>query len=155
MEKKTTAKLDEAKAAVKTAAAKTTAKAEEIKAAVKETVEEKKAAPKVTAASKEKETVAEIKKDVTEAKETITEKKAVKPAVKKVVEKEDLKPEIFIQFQGNEAMVAEVIEKAKGQFIADGHRASSIKSLQVYLKPEELMAYYVINQKFAGKVDMF
>ena len=41
------------------------------------------------------------------------------------------------------------------QAVADGHRASSIKSLQVYLKPEEFAAYYVINQKFAGRVDLF
>lgn len=32
---------------------------------------------------------------------------------------------------------------------------SSIKTLQLYLKPEESAAYYVINQKFAGKVDLF
>jgi len=69
--------------------------------------------------------------------------------------KEELKPEVFIQYQGNEAIVADVIEKAKNEFVADGHRASSIKSLQVYLKPEEFAAYYVINQKFAGRVDLF
>ena len=76
-------------------------------------------------------------------------KKAAKAA------KEELKPEVFIQYQGNEAIVADVIEKAKNEFVADGHRASSIKSLQVYLKPEEFAAYYVINQKFAGRVDLF
>ena len=69
--------------------------------------------------------------------------------------KEELKPEVFIQFQGQEAVVADVIEKAKKQFEADGHRASSIKSIQVYLKPEEYAAYYVINQKHAGRVDLF
>ena len=65
------------------------------------------------------------------------------------------KPEVFIQFQGQEAVVADVIEKAKKQFEAEGHRASSIKSIQVYLKPEEYAAYYVINQKHAGRVDLF
>ena len=68
---------------------------------------------------------------------------------------EELKPEVFIQFQGQEAVVADVIEKAKKQFEAEGHRASSIKSIQVYLKPEEYAAYYVINQKHAGRVDLF
>ena len=76
-------------------------------------------------------------------------KKAAKAA------KEELKPEVFIQFQGQEAVVADVIEKAKKQFEAEGHRASSIKSIQVYLKPEEYAAYYVINQKHAGRVDLF
>lgn len=69
--------------------------------------------------------------------------------------REEVKPEVFIQYQGNEAMVAEAIEKAKLAFVADGHRLSTIKTLQVYLKPEEYAAYYVINKKFAGRVDLF
>ena len=49
----------------------------------------------------------------------------------------------------------EVIEKAKKQFVEEGHRMSTIKTIQVYLKPEEYAAYYVINQKHAGRVDLF
>ena len=99
-----------------------------------------------------KDTAAETKetaKPAREKKPSRAAKKAAKAA------KEELKPEVFIQYQGNEAIVADVIEKAKNEFVADGHRASSIKSLQVYLKPEEFAAYYVINQKFAGRVDLF
>ncbi len=69
--------------------------------------------------------------------------------------REEVKPEVFIQYQGNEAMVAEAIEKAKLAFVADGHRLSTIKTFQVYLKPEEYAAYYVINKKFTGRVDLF
>ena len=69
--------------------------------------------------------------------------------------REEVKPEVFIQYQGNEALVGEAIEKAKLAFVADGHRLSTIKTLQVYLKPEEYAAYYVINKKFAGRVDLF
>lgn len=86
------------------------------------------------------------------ATKTAVKKAAAKKAAPK---KEELKPEVFIQFQGQEAVVADVIEKAKKQFEAEGHRASSIKSIQVYLKPEEYAAYYVINQKHAGRVDLF
>ena len=32
---------------------------------------------------------------------------------------------------------------------------SSIKDLRVYLKPEDGAAYYVINEKVAGRVDLF
>lgn len=122
--------------------------ASEVKAAVKEAVEEKAAAKTETV----KDTAAETKetaKPAREKKPSRAAKKAAKAA------KEELKPEVFIQYQGNEAIVADVIEKAKNEFVADGHRASSIKSLQVYLKPEEFAAYYVINQKFAGRVDLF
>lgn len=122
--------------------------AQDVKTAVKESASEVKAAvTEKTAAVKE--AVEEKAKPAREKKPSRAAKKAAKAA------KEELKPEVFIQYQGNEAIVADVIEKAKNEFVADGHRASSIKSLQVYLKPEEFAAYYVINQKFAGRVDLF
>lgn len=136
------------KTAVKESASEVKATVTEKTAAVKEAVEEKAAAKTETV----KDTAAETKetaKPAREKKPSRAAKKAAKAA------KEELKPEVFIQYQGNEAIVADVIEKAKNEFVADGHRASSIKSLQVYLKPEEFAAYYVINQKFAGRVDLF
>lgn len=171
MEKKTAAKLDETKAAVKTAGVKAAAKADEAKEAVKTAVAEKKEAGTAALKSAVKDVADEAKKAVDETKaagekakeavkETVKEKAPVK-AVRKTVKKEkapvktDLKPEIFIQFDGKEAVLEEAVEKAKSQFVAEGHRVSSIKSLQVYLKPEEHAAYYVINQKFAGRVDLF
>ena len=133
---------------------------------MKETAVETKAAAEAKAAAVAKEVgkkVAETKDTVKDTAKKATEKveAATKTAVKKAAakkaapKKEELKPEVFIQFQGQEAVVAEVIEKAKKQFEAEGHRASSIKSIQVYLKPEEYAAYYVINQKHAGRVDLF
>ena len=62
---------------------------------------------------------------------------------------------IAVQFNGQETVVDAVVAKAKAAYEADGHRASSIKELQVYLKPEESAAYYVINKKYAGRVDLF
>lgn len=157
MEKKASAKLDGTKAAVKAAETKAAAKVEETKAAVKETVAEKKEAAETKVAAKAAEAKAAVKETAEEkAKETkkvVKEKKTAK--VTKKAEKEELKPEVVIQYQGREAIVAEAIEKAKSQFVAEGHRVSSIKSLQIYLKPEEFAAYYVINQKFAGRVDLF
>lgn len=147
MRKKTTAKNSETKAVTKAAEIKTP----EVKASEVKT-------PEVTVATKvEKEPVAEKKETVAaKAKTTGTAKttKSTKTTAKKAV-KEEMKPEVFIQYQGQEAVVADAIEKAKAEFVADGHRVSSIKSLQIYLKPEEYAAYYVINQKFAGRVDLF
>lgn len=150
------------------AAAKTAVKesASEVKAAVTEKATVVKAAVEKTAAKAEESKAETIKAEpakavAAETKETVKpvkEKKpsrAAKKAAAKAAAKEELIPEVFIQYQGNEAIVADVIEKAKNEFVADGHRASSIKSLQVYLKPEEFAAYYVINQKFAGRVDLF
>ena len=141
MEKKTTA----AKPVVKTTA----------KEASKDTVKEA-AVKSAPAKESVKETGKDTAKKATEKVEAATKTVVKKAAAKKAApKKEELKPEVFIQFQGQEAVVADVIEKAKKQFEAEGHRASSIKSIQVYLKPEEYAAYYVINQKHAGRVDLF
>ena len=139
MQKKTAVKLEETKEAAATAGEKETGvKVEDVKAAAANATETAK-----NAVSEKKETV--------KAKA----KTAVKKASSKKAAKEPLKPEVFIQFQGQEAVVEEAIRKATDEYVAAGHRASSIKSLQVYLKPEENAAYYVINQKAAGRVDLF
>ena len=46
-------------------------------------------------------------------------------------------------------------DNGKKQFVAEGHRAGCIKTLNIYVKPEEYKAYYVINDKFFGSVDLF
>lgn len=144
MKKKTTMKSSQAKA--------TEVKAPEVK------VEEVKAAEAEKPVQAVKEPVAEKKEpaaaETKKATKTTKTTKSTKTTSKKAV-KEEMKPEVFIQYQGKEAIVADAIEKAKAEFVADGHRVSSIKSLQIYLKPEEYAAYYVINQKFAGRVDLF
>ena len=157
MEKKTTAKLDETKAAVKAAEAKVAAKVEETKTAAKE------ATAKVVAKVEEtknaaKETEVKAATKVEEPKKTAAETaKKRKPRTKtaKKAAKEELKPEVYIQYQGREGVVEDAIKKVTEQFVAEGHRASTIKPLQLYLKPEENAAYYVINQKIAGRVDLF
>jgi hypothetical protein len=126
---------------------------------------------KKTANETEAKVVAAVADNKTEAKEVAVEteakpaaepaktpaKRGRKPGQKNAVkaDKGELKPEVFIQFAGTEAVVADVTEKIKASYVEEGHRVSSIKSLQVYLKPEENAAYYVINQKTAGKVDLF
>ena len=65
----------------------------------------------------------------------------------------DMKPEVILQYQSAEAQVDALIEAAKAQFKA-AHKRTLITSLTLYLKPEENAAYYVINEKNSGKVDM-
>ena len=144
MEKKTTAAKPVVKTTAKEASKDTVKEAAVKSAPAKESVKETAAETKAAAVAKE------VEKKVAETKETVKD-----TAKKAAPKKEELKPEVFNQFQGQEAVVADVIEKAKKQFEAEGHRASSIKSIQVYLKPEEYAAYYVINQKHAGRVDLF
>ena len=121
----------------------TEVKAAEVKAEVKEVKVE---APKAETKEVKKETKAAAKK--APAKKATAAKKA--PA-----KKEAAPTEMILQFQGNEVVVANVEEKIKAAYVAEGHRASSIKSLTVYVKPEEYSAYYVINGDVTGRVDLF
>lgn len=127
-----------------TAVAKDTAKAAETKA--KETAK--------TAEAKAKETAktAEAKAKKTTAAAKTTAKKTVAKAAAKT---STVKSTIAVQYQNNEVDIAKVEEMVKAQFISEGHKASSIKKVNIYVKPEEYSAYYVINDKFCGRVDIF
>ena len=83
--------------------------------------------------------------EVVEAvKETVAAKKA---AVQKV-------EEVYLQAGGCEWNVSDCKERAVAAFVADGHKASSVKKLVMYLKPEEGKAYYVINDSENGSVEL-
>ena len=143
MKKRTAEKLDSTKTEVLTAAEKTEALAEEA-LVVQEAVPAAEESVKEETAPTEKPVKRRGRKPGTKNGQGRTKKL-----------REEVRPEVFIQYQGNEGIVAEAIEKAKAAFVADGHRISTIKTLQVYLKPEEYAAYYVINKKFTGRVDLF
>ena len=74
---------------------------------------------------------------------------------RKAAKKEEAAVEIYVQYGPGESSVQTVVEKIKAEYVEQGHRASSIKSLKVYLKPEDSAAYYVINDKVAGRVNLF
>ena len=48
----------------------------------------------------------------------------------------------------------DLMTRAKEAYVADGHRASSIKSVSLYVKPEDMKAYFVINDKATGSIDL-
>ena len=68
--------------------------------------------------------------------------------------KEAASQNVYIQFAGKEVKAEELVEQVKALWTAEGHRASSIKSLEVYVKPEDMAAYYVINGKENGKIEL-
>lgn len=123
---------------------------------------EKPAAVEVKAAETKKpvEKPAEEPKKETAKKETVKKeapaKKTVKkaPAKKTEAKKVEKIEEIYLQFHGQEIFTKDIMERAKQAYISEGHRESSIKSIRLYIKPEENMAYYVINEKIAGGVTL-
>ena len=120
--------------------------------AVETKVEEVKAEAKVEEAVKPVVEKAAPEKEAKKPgrKPGLKNKSAAKPA-----KKEEAVTEIYVQYGPGESSVATVVEKIKAEYVEQGHRASSIKSLKVYLKPEDRSAYYVINDKVAGRVDLF
>ena len=152
-------------------AEKKTATAKPVAKAVAAKVEEKKveAAPvkveapaKKEAAKKEapakKETAkkaAPVKKEVAK-KEAPAKKEAAKkaaPAKKEAAKKEApakkaaaKKEAIYVQFAGKSYSNDELLKIAKDVWVYDmGQKAADMKSVEIYVKPEESMAYFVVN----------
>lgn len=158
--------------------------AAQAKTAENETVKvETKAAEKTTAAEKEavKEVAKEVVKETaaaeeapakaakttrTTAKKTTTKKAAApkKPAaVKKPAEKKspakaakkEAEQEMILQFGGREIKEKDLYERIQQIWIKGyGKKAEELKSLKVYVKPEEFTAYYVINDDVTGSIDL-
>ena len=64
---------------------------------------------------------------------------------------QNMRPEIFVQYQGGEISMEALVEAAKENF-HEGKKRTLITSLKVYVKPEERTAYYVVNETFEGKI---
>lgn len=126
------------------------------KAAVKagETTTKKATEVKDAAVKKATEVKDATVKKATKVKDATT--KAVKEKTKKASAKAtEVVTEVYIQYQGQEIAEADIVAKVKEAHVAAGHRAGAIKSLQIYTKPEENAAYYVINKKESGKITLF
>ena len=124
--------------------------AESAAALVKDAAE--KAEPAKTAPVKEA-----VKEDKAPAKKAAAPKKAAaKTTTTKTAKtvKEAASQNVYIQFAGKEVKTEELVEQVKALWTAQGHRVSSIKSLEVYVKPEDAAAYYVINGKENGKIEL-
>ena len=134
-------------AAVKTEEKKAAVKAEETKAAVK-TEEKKAAAP--AAVKEEKPVKKEAPKKEAAKKEPVKKTAAKKAAAPK----KEAEATVYVQYQDAEIEPKKVLEQVKTDWVKAGHRVSSIKKVDLYIKPEEGKAYWVINGKETGSVDL-
>lgn len=97
-----------------------------------------------TTVPKAEEVKAEVKAEVKEEAKKAPAKKAT-----------PVKAALYVQFAGNEVTEADIIDKVKAAYVAEGHKESAIKEINLYVKPEEYAVYYVINDKAIGKVNLF
>lgn len=135
-------------AEVKKTVAKAVAKTAPAKAEVKEEVKvEAKAEPKTPA----KKTAA--KKPAAAKKETV-KKAAVKkeaPARKAAAKKAEIVETVNFQFSGKSYTPESLLKSCKDVWKYDlGGKEEDLKSVELYVKPEENTTYYVINGEITG-----
>ncbi|MBQ9348123.1 MAG: hypothetical protein IJT94_12445 [Oscillibacter sp.] len=102
----------------------------------------------------ETESAPEQKKPRRGGRKPYTEEQKAEAARKRAEKKaqaENLTPVVLVQYQDAEADVNALVEAAKSDFKAVKKR-TRITALNLYIKPEERAAYYVVNGDFNGKV---
>lgn len=63
--------------------------------------------------------------------------------------------EVILQYRNYEVNMDDVTERVKAHYVAKGNKPESIENMQIYVKPEDFTAYYVINDREAGKINLF
>ena len=101
----------------------------------------------VSAAKTAEETAALEQKEEkkTAAKKTASAKTAEKKTPAKRTSAKEIKTELYVQYEGKEVSEKELIAAAKKAYTKFGNKVSDIKTIALYVKPEEGVAYYVIN----------
>ena len=58
----------------------------------------------------------------------------------------EIETEVILQYREYEVNMDDVTERVKAHYL---------ENMQIYVKPEDFTAYYVINDSVAGKVNLF
>ena len=126
--------------------AKPVAAAKEVKAEVKTEAK----APAVKKETVKKETAKKAPAKKAEAKAPAKKAEAKAPAAKKAAS-----AVVHVQFSGKEYKMEDFVNIAKDVWKYDlGKKAADFKSVELYVKPEESKAYYVINGEVTGNFDI-
>ena len=89
---------------------------------------------------------AEVKAETkTEAPKAEEPKKETKKAPAKRAAAKDIKTSVVVQFAGKEVTEKELIAAVKMAYTKKGNKVGDIKTIEIYVKPEENAAYYVVN----------
>ena len=57
---------------------------------------------------------------------------------------------IIFQMNGRDMVIGSLIERVKAAYVAEGHKAGSNKNVEVYIRVDEMMVYYVIDGYASG-----
>lgn len=115
-----------------------------------------------TAGAAVKTTAPKAEENKTEAKKVETPVKADKPAEKKETvkktparkasaKKAELKAELHIQFSGKSYAEEDLMNMVRDVWKYDlNQEPDDLASVELYVKPEENVVYYVMNKEFTG-----
>ncbi len=90
--------------------------------------------------------VTEATTKTTPAKTEKTTKTTKKTVTKKSTEKKEVMETVFVQYAGQEYDINTIKAAVKKAWTEEtGKQESDITEIQIYVKPEEAAAYYVVN----------
>lgn len=64
-----------------------------------------------------------------------------------------MKMKTFVEYNGKQVEEKELIASVKKVWVEAGNKVGDIKTLDLYIKPEEAAVYYVINEKESGSIE--
>lgn len=70
-------------------------------------------------------------------------------------ELDGIEVEFELQYRDQETDMEDIARRVTEDYARRGKDASAIELIQVYLKPTDHTAYYVINNSYEGKVPLF
>ena len=145
-----------ARASAKELAKKAKETLSEVKAEV-ETKKVAKAASKKAESDKKAEAVA--KAPAKKAEQVKVAKPAAKAPAKKAepakTSATDIKKKVVLEYQNVKVEESVIISKVEKIWTKElKNKADDLKSLEIYLKPEDKKAYYVFNKKINGSIDL-
>lgn len=113
-------------------------------------------AKKATAAKTEVKTEETVKtapvktetKTEAKAEPKTTAAKAAKTT--KTVKAKETKVNVTVEFQGNNKSVNDIVEAVKEAYKAEGNK-DAVETIDLFIQPENGVAYYIVNGKEEGK----
>lgn len=98
---------------------------------------------KATAAKRAEKKTAEAKK---------AEKKSAAKTTSRAAKKKEMKVTAYVEYHGKKVEEKTMIANVKKAWTKSGGKVGEIKSMDLYIKPEEDAVYYVINGTETGSV---
>ena len=97
----------------------------------------------------------EVKPDAVEP-EPVEVKQAAEPVKSGYRSEIDgIEVDFELQYREHETDMKDIAARVTEDYVRRGNDASKIELIQVYLKPTDFTAYYVINNSYEGKIPLF